>query len=220
MSMTEVLVGIQDQLGVDLKPRDLIAAPTIEALARQLDTTDHGGATVWPLELGGSGTPFFCVPGGDYVLHQLLPLAHRLRRPTYSFIPRGFERRSLPDRTVERIAARFVRALQDVQPNGPYLIGGYSFGTVTAFEMAHRLRAGGERVALLVLLDPSWLPFEVRRAAPPLGRRSHGRRSGARSRSEADGPAAGGVVSGARAGGDRRDRLQAVRRAVPRPSWS
>ena len=179
MSMTEVLVGIQDQLGIDLKPRDLLAAPTVEALARQVDATDLGGTTVCPLELGGSGTPFFCVPGGDYVLHQLLPLAHRLRRPTYSFMPRGFERRSLPDRTVERIAARFVRALQGVQPNGPYLIGGYSFGAVTAFEMAHRLRACGEQVALLVLLDPTWLPFtygdRLRRwAAEPAdgGRRS------------------------------------------------
>jgi acyl-coenzyme A synthetase/AMP-(fatty) acid ligase/thioesterase domain-containing protein/acyl carrier protein len=179
MSMTEVLVGIHDQLGIDLKPRDLLAAPTVEALARHVDTADLGGSTVCPLELGGSGTPFFCVPGGDYVLHQLLPLAHRLRRPTYSFMPRGFERRSLPDRTVERVAARFVRALQDVQPNGPYLIGGYSFGTVTAFEMAHRLRADGEQVALLVLLDPTWLPFtygdRLRRwAADPTdgGRRS------------------------------------------------
>jgi acyl-CoA synthetase (AMP-forming)/AMP-acid ligase II/thioesterase domain-containing protein/acyl carrier protein len=159
MSMTEILVGIHDQLGVDLKPHDLLAAPTIEALAQRVDTAGLGVGTLCPLGLGGSGTPFFCVPGGDYVLHQLLPLAHRLRRPTYSFVPRGFERRSLPDRTVERVAARFVRALRDVQPHGPYLIGGYSFGTVTAFEMAHRLRASGEQVALLVLLDPTWLPF-------------------------------------------------------------
>jgi thioesterase domain-containing protein/acyl carrier protein len=159
MSMTEVLVGIHDQLGVDMKPRDLLTAPTIEALARRVETSDYQGRTVCPLALGGSGTPFFCVPGGDYVLHQLLPLAHRLGRPTYSFIPRGFEQRGLPDRTVERTAATFVRALREIQPRGPYLIGGYSFGTVTAFEMAQRLRAAGETVALLVLLDPTWHPF-------------------------------------------------------------
>ena len=158
MSMTEVLLAIDDQLGTHTGPSDLIAAPTVAALARRVGTTDHGGGTVWPLEVGGSGTPFFCVPGADYVLHRLMPLAHRLGRPTYSFVPRGFERRSLPDRTVERVAARYAHALRDVQASGPYLIGGYSFGAVIALEMAHRLRAAGETVALLVLVDPSLPP--------------------------------------------------------------
>jgi thioesterase domain-containing protein/acyl carrier protein len=158
LSMTEVLAGIRDQLGAELKPRDLLGAPTIEALARRVGAPDNGGRTVCSLELGGSGTPFFCVPGGDYIHHQLLPLAHRLGRPTYSFVPRGFERKALPDRTVERMAARFVDAMREVQPHGPYLIGGYSFGGVTAFEMAHRVVAAGETVALLALLDPTWHP--------------------------------------------------------------
>ena len=212
MSMTEVLAGIQDQLGVDLKPHDLLGASTIDALARQLGTADHGRSVAWPLELGGTGAPFFCVPGGDYVLHQLLPLAHRLGRPMYSFIPRGFERRGLPDRTVERTAARFVRGLHVVQPSGPYLIGGYSFGAVTAFEIAHRLQAAGERVALLVLLDPPGTRSgtgAARRWAevlPTVGRAEASTPSAGAS------PLAGRVVACAR-GWRRRDRREAVRRA-------
>jgi thioesterase domain-containing protein len=44
--------------------------------------------------------------------------------------------------------------MQRVQPSGPYVLGGYSFGGVVALEIAQQLVARGERVALLVLLDP------------------------------------------------------------------
>jgi thioesterase domain-containing protein len=40
-----------------------------------------------------------------------------------------------------------------VQPKGPYLLGGFSGGGLTAWEMARQLEAAGEEVALLVLLD-------------------------------------------------------------------
>ena len=42
-----------------------------------------------------------------------------------------------------------------MRPHGPYLLGGYSFGAVVAFEMAQQLRAEGEEVPLLFMLDPS-----------------------------------------------------------------
>src|SRR5205823_2243155 len=51
----------------------------------------------------------------------------------------------------------YVAALQAVQPVGPYLLGGWSFGGVVAFEMAQQLHAQGQTVALLALLD-SWAP--------------------------------------------------------------
>src|SRR5690606_33507910 len=40
-----------------------------------------------------------------------------------------------------------------IQPAGPYLIGGFSGGGLTAYEMARQLRAAGEEVAMLVMLD-------------------------------------------------------------------
>ncbi len=82
-------------------------------------------------------------------------LSRRLDRPTYSFIAKGFGSRALPDRTVESTAARFLGALRAVQPSGPYLIGGYSFGALVGYEMSQQLCAAGETVALLVLLDPA-----------------------------------------------------------------
>jgi thioesterase domain-containing protein len=80
----------------------------------------------------------------------------------------------LPDRTVPRVAARFVAGLRDIQPQGPYYLGGLSFGGLLAFEMARQLQSSGQDVALLVLMDPvtSWrwsMTKSVRRLRPERG---------------------------------------------------
>jgi thioesterase domain-containing protein len=58
---------------------------------------------------------------------------------------------------VESLASAYIARMKQVQPEGPYLLGGWSFGGTVAFEMAAQLRAAGEQVAHLLLLD----------AAPP-----------------------------------------------------
>ncbi|MFF8771817.1 type I polyketide synthase [Kitasatospora sp. NPDC015120] len=65
--------------------------------------------------------------------------------------------------TIEEIAAHHVRALLAVQPEGPYTLGGWSFGSVVAHETATRLKARGAEVDLLVCLD-SYLPGPPGRA--------------------------------------------------------
>jgi thioesterase domain-containing protein len=62
---------------------------------------------------------------------------------------------------IEEMAARYLEAVRQIQPEGPYLLGGSSFGGVVAFEMAHQLLSGGQRVALLAMMDtpaPSAMP--------------------------------------------------------------
>jgi thioesterase domain-containing protein len=54
---------------------------------------------------------------------------------------------------MEALAARYLEALRRVQPQGPYSIGGWSFGGYVAFEMARQLTAAGEQVADLFVLD-------------------------------------------------------------------
>jgi thioesterase domain-containing protein len=83
---------------------------------------------------------------------------------------RGLEDRAVPDHSVRAAARRSVRAMRVVQPTGPYAIGGYSFGGFVAFEMACRLRAIGEDVAILVILDTP-----ARIGAPSVERRVRGR---------------------------------------------
>ena len=51
------------------------------------------------------------------------------------------------------MAALYVEEIQRIQPQGPYFLGGYSFGGIVALEMAHQLFAQGQEVAILALLD-------------------------------------------------------------------
>jgi thioesterase domain-containing protein len=71
----------------------------------------------------------------------------------YAIQARGLEERARADHSVEAAAKRNILAMRKVQPHGPYLIGGYSYGGFVAFEMACRLRELGEEVAHLVILD-------------------------------------------------------------------
>src|SRR4029077_8750398 len=58
-----------------------------------------------------------------------------------------------PHPTIEEMAAEYLEAVRSLQPAGPYLLAGYSFGAVVAFEMARQLTGAGEEVAMLALLD-------------------------------------------------------------------
>ncbi len=54
---------------------------------------------------------------------------------------------------VPELAAYYVDEVRKVQPHGPYLLGGYSFGGTVAFEMTRQLEAGGEDVRRLIMFD-------------------------------------------------------------------
>ena len=61
--------------------------------------------------------------------------------------------------TARELAAAYVEHLRKVQPSGPYCLSGYSAGAVMALEMAIQLRAQGEQVGLVALLDPLFIRY-------------------------------------------------------------
>ena len=63
-----------------------------------------------------------------------------------------------PHATFEEAARDYLAELRTVQPQGPYLLGGFSGGGIAAFEMARQLRAEGQEVGALILLDTP-LPY-------------------------------------------------------------
>jgi thioesterase domain-containing protein len=137
-----------------------------EALAQRLrQARERSSATTAasPLvRLGGaqgSRIPFFCVHAIGGAVFSYVELAQSLGpdQPFHALQARGLDGRSEPFTDLEEMAAGYVRAIRTVQPEGPYQLGGWSFGGAVAFEMARQLRAAGDRVDLLALLD-SWSP--------------------------------------------------------------
>jgi thioesterase domain-containing protein len=74
-------------------------------------------------------------------------------RPFWGLQARGLYGDHQPHEAFEEMAADYLTEVRSVRPHGPYLLGGFSGGGITAYEMARQLRAAGEEVALLVLLD-------------------------------------------------------------------
>ena len=174
---------LRDVFGIALSPHALLQAPTVAALARQAPPSAPHRSLV-PLADGGAGAPLFLVhPAGGHVI-QLRELAAELggERPVWGLRAQGIEEGEEPLATVEEMAALYLEAVREVRPRGPYLLGGSSMGGMVAYEMAQRLRAAGEEVALLALFDtygPGQMPSPLA-APPPAGdRRAAVERAGA-----------------------------------------
>ena len=92
---------------------------------------------------------------------NLRHLAHLVGndRPFYGLQARGLFGDDKPHETLVEAATSCIAELRQIQPQGPYLLGGFSGGGLTAWEMGRQLRAEGEEVALVVLLDT---PLPVR----------------------------------------------------------
>ncbi|MBK8012613.1 MAG: SDR family NAD(P)-dependent oxidoreductase [Deltaproteobacteria bacterium] len=104
---------------------------------------------------GGPKPPFFLVAGMFGNVLNLRQLAAQIGtdRPLYGLQARGLYGDQKPHETFEEAAHDYLQEVRSIQPSGPYLLGGFSGGGITAYEMAQQLRKANEDVALLVFLD-------------------------------------------------------------------
>ncbi|MFD0385476.1 thioesterase domain-containing protein [Streptomyces stramineus] len=156
-----LVVRIEQRYGVNIPLSGFIAAPTVAALAARLRAGDAVATydPVVPIRPEGTRPPLFMVhPMGGNVLCYV-PFSRHLPddQPLYALQAAGADPGTTPLGTVEDIAAAYVTALRGVQPHGPYAVGGWSFGGFVAFEIARQLRAAGEEVSRLILLDTTAL---------------------------------------------------------------
>jgi thioesterase domain-containing protein len=135
----------------------LFESSTIESLVSRIDSDLH--ATAEPplvaLQAEAPGAPIAFVHGdghgGGWYCRRLAPLAVP-NSPMYVLPTLGSE---TDERTwsIEMMAARHVAELRKVQPHGPYRLAGFCVGGLVALEMALQLRAAGEPVDRLIIID-------------------------------------------------------------------
>ncbi len=133
---------------------------TIRSLAGELHAGGVEATEPSVLRLAnGTGPALFCICG----VHAYQELAEELA-PDFSvygvFLPieqelfaAGRGGRAVSRLSVEDMAGRYVEAVREQQPSGPYLLLGFCFGGILAYEAAKQLRFAGEEVSLLVMLD-------------------------------------------------------------------
>lgn len=139
----------------------LMKAQTVERLACTLLDRQADRTCLVTVRAGSGRAPFFCVhgAGGNVVSMRSLAMALPPEQPFYSFQARGLDGYSAPFSSVEETAECYVNQIRRVQPHGPYFLGGWSYGGLVAFEMAHRLESIGESVGILAMLDTSNLAY-------------------------------------------------------------
>ncbi len=130
-------------------------APTIAALAALLE---QPALPAFPplvkLKSGGERTPIFIAHGLDgrarfQGLAKLMGTEHAI----YGFQAKGLDGLEEPLERIEDMAALYLKAVCELQPVGPYILVGYSFGGLITLEMAQSLAKAGKEVALLALVD-------------------------------------------------------------------
>ena len=132
-----------------------LADPTIEGMAAGIRAGAPTTARPVRLNARGSRRALFIVHPGLGSALCFVELARSLGadQPLIALQAPGLEGDSSVVADLAVLARRHVAALRAEQPSGPYLLAGYSFGGVVAFEMARQLQEMGAEIEQLFVLD-------------------------------------------------------------------
>ena len=73
--------------------------------------------------------------------------------PVYGIQALGLDEKTELPISIEEMATEYIKAIRTIQPHDAYFLGGASLGGTVAFEMAQKLHAEREKVALLAMID-------------------------------------------------------------------
>ena len=157
---TVMITRIRKAMRVALTLRQVMESPTVAGIAAIVDRAKDNAPTAVSSRSGllllGPQLPGV-VPlvvvhpiGGDVLCYR--ELADALGYPLLAIRADGLGEGGRPREDLREMAAAYLHELRSSH-QGPYLLGGWSFGGVVAFEMARQLVFDGEDPALLVLFD-------------------------------------------------------------------
>ena len=153
----QIFAQIAAEIGRDMPPTTMIEAPTIAAQAALLRDAApvRSSSLLVSFRAKGSGQPLFVVHGGfgDIMFVRELALHLKSDRPLFGISPPMLDGTRRIPRDMASLAAAYLAEIRKVQPEGPYLLAGYSFGGWAALEMAQLLRRQGEVVDFLGIID-------------------------------------------------------------------
>ncbi len=173
LKATVLVRKIYQQLGVEIALREIFQRPQINDLARYIDQAAHADKAnqlekdknLILLRTGKAADKHhFFIHAGSGEVGAYLQLVEYLD-PVFNYWGirlEGMENYESQDVTIEELAAKYLAIIQEVQPSGPYQIGGWSIGGTIAFEMVNQLEILGEEVAFISIIDsqppktPEW----------------------------------------------------------------
>jgi thioesterase domain-containing protein/acyl carrier protein len=171
VAAAQLFALVQRTLGCSAPLATLYTASTPRQLASVLSRgarAEDWNALV-PINSSGSRPPLFLIHAaeGNVLLYRALAAHLGSDQPVYGLQSAGLDGHTTINATFEHVARSYVAELRRVQPQGPYLLGGYCLGGTLALEMARQLLDAGEPVGLVALIED----FNVRSVRWPLSLR-------------------------------------------------
>ncbi len=154
----EMMDRVEQAVGYRVPLASLFTAATVRQIAtvlRERRPTDQRSPL---LQIqSGQKRPFVFLHG-DYLGggFYCLNLARLLgpEQPFFVLPPHGLDGEPAPE-TIESMARDYVNVLRASLPTGPYVLGGFCNGALVALDMARELQASGERVDVVILINPA-----------------------------------------------------------------
>jgi amino acid adenylation domain-containing protein len=160
------MIALSKQLfSIKLPTRVLFDYPTIAEFSKiihrtlQNPTTHHDEKAmtsfVIPLQREGFKSPLFLIHpiGGTIFWYKTFSRHLGNTRPIYAIQDPGIDANNTLFNSLEEMASTYLKAIQKIQPTGPYLLAGASFGATVAIEIAHQFLQSGEQVRFVGILD-------------------------------------------------------------------
>ncbi|MGM0439762.1 MAG: amino acid adenylation domain-containing protein [Chlamydiota bacterium] len=154
-----LIARIRHAFQVSLPLASLFQHSAVRTLSHAINEIKHGvdWSPLVPIQSKGNKTPVFCIHpiGGNVLCYQPLAASIGQEHPFYGLQARGFEEGQEPYSSIESMAAEYVKEICLAYPQGPYFVGGWSFGGLVAIEVARQLHDAGYPVGRVFLLDAS-----------------------------------------------------------------
>nr|WP_227985270.1 non-ribosomal peptide synthetase [Nocardia spumae] len=162
----QVVSELKRELHFDVPVNWMLSDPCPADLAKRIESGMRSGErptgapalgfeVLLPIRTTGDKPPLFCIHPASGLSWCYRPFDEYLAegRPIYGLQAPQIGGEVPGPRSFEDIARRYVEAIRSVQPHGPYHLLGWSLGGQLAHAVAAEIRAAGEEVALLALLD-------------------------------------------------------------------
>ena len=168
LTAIDLMLAIEKELNFSLPIAVLFQSPTIAVLAELIRGRGKPVSrnSLVPLRTQGSRPPLFCIHAdGSVFIYRHFAKYLDPDIPIYGLQAHGLANpKDEPYRHIDEMAAHYIGEIRMVQPRGPYHLCAFSAGGLIIFEMARQLRAQGETVAFIGMLDAYGLDYPERLA--------------------------------------------------------
>lgn len=170
--VSQMLAKLRESIDTDIEwdtvIRNLIESPTIAEMVETIygqSASAEADSPVVRLKGQGSLSPFFCIHDGTGNLsaYARLPNVIHRERPIHAFKITDAEAYTSIERgqLVTKVAANYLDRIKSIQPEGPYVFGGFCMGGVFGWEIAQQMKQNGDEVKALVLISSTHPSFMI-----------------------------------------------------------